>query len=197
MEGYYGEGAQPYLQPWKRKWRVRKPIPRRFSRYSAERPISDRGLKTPNRAEADRLSIPVVAEFEEMTSLRSEANGPRSGREVELVAYQWRSWVANRDPQHGTRGFDPVFSGEAEFRASVRAYLAAEYPSIKPGTKNFETVMGFARGEAKVEGRSCSPPARRTSPNQWESRPATRRVSVLGVDWKTWARQQVARKTRG
>ena len=188
----------PYLQPWKGKWRVRKPIPKAVQPVLGRGQYLTRGLKTPNRAEADRLSIPVVAEFEEMIELAERGEWPPlTGEMFELVAYQWRSWVANHDPEHEP-GVDPVFPGEAEFRASVAAYLAAEYPAIKPGAKNFETVIGFARGEAKVEGsHRVAPGARRTSSQPVgvaPGNPAEYRFSEL---IEAWARQQqVARKTR-
>ena len=187
----------PYLQPWKGKWRVRKPIPKAVQPVLGRGQYLTRGLKTPNRAEADRLSIPVVAEFEAMIELAERGEWPPlTGEMFELIAYQWSSWAAHHDPEHEP-GFDPVFSGDADFRASVTAYLAAEYPSIKPGTKNFETVMGFARGEAKVEGpRRIALTARPTSQpvGVAPGNPAEYRFSEL---IEAWARQQqVTRKTR-
>ena len=187
----------PYLQPWKGKWRVRKPIPK------AVQPVLNRGqyltrsLGTSNRTEADRLSIPIVAEFQEMIELAERGEWPPLSDEMfELIAYRWSSWVANHDPEHEP-GFDLVFSGEVKFRASVAAYLAREYPEIKPGTKTFDTVIGFARGEAKVEGsRRVAPTTRLTSqPGAGATGDrAEYRFSELIDAWAL--QQQVTRKTR-
>jgi hypothetical protein len=138
-----------------------------------------------------------VAEFQEMIDLAERGEWPPlTGEMFELIAYQWSSWVANHDPEHEP-GFDSVFSGEAEFRASVTAYLSAAYPSIKPGTKNFETVIGFARGEAKVQGsRRVAPAARPTSQpvGVATGNPGEYRFSELIEAWAQ--QQQVSRKTR-
>jgi integrase len=187
----------PYLQPWKGNWRVRKPIPKAVQVILNRGQYLTRSLGTSNRAEADRFSIPVVAEFQEMIELAERGEWPPlNGEMFELIAYRWRSWVANHDPEHEP-GFDPAFPGEAEFRASVAEYLATEYPEIKPGTKTFDTVIGFARGEAKVErARRVVPTARRTSQlvAGATGNRAEYRFPTLIDEWAL--QQQVVRKTR-
>ena len=59
----------PYLQRWKGKWRVRKPIPKSVQAVLGRGQYLTRGLHTADRTEADRLSIPIIAEFDEMIRL--------------------------------------------------------------------------------------------------------------------------------
>jgi hypothetical protein len=54
----------PYLQLWKGYWRVRKPIPKSVQALIGRGQYLTRGLGTADRAEADRLAIPVLAEFQ-------------------------------------------------------------------------------------------------------------------------------------
>jgi uncharacterized protein DUF6538 len=56
----------PHLQLWKGKWRVRKPIPKSVQAVIGRGQYLTRGLGTSNRAEADRLAISVLAEFQDI-----------------------------------------------------------------------------------------------------------------------------------
>ena len=56
----------PHLQLWKGKWRVRKPIPISVQAVIGRGQYLTRGLGTANRAEADRLAISVLAEFQDI-----------------------------------------------------------------------------------------------------------------------------------
>jgi hypothetical protein len=71
---------------------------------------------------------------------------------AELIAYKWRGWAKRSDPEYlPGDSRDPVFANEDDFRASVITYVAEHWPAIEPGTKSFETVTGFARGECTIE----------------------------------------------
>ena len=60
----------PHLQLWKGNWRVRKPIPKSVQGVIGRGQYLTRGLGTSNRAEADRLAIPVLAEFQDILVCR-------------------------------------------------------------------------------------------------------------------------------
>jgi hypothetical protein len=63
------------------------------------------------------------------------------------------AWVGEKERSRAREAGsgDPVFANEDEFRASVTKYVAEHWRAIKPGTKSFETVAGFARGECTSE----------------------------------------------
>jgi hypothetical protein len=66
----------PYLQLWKGKWRVRKPIPRSVREVIGREQYLTRGLGTAARAEADRLAIPVLAEFQDVIERAERGDWP-------------------------------------------------------------------------------------------------------------------------
>jgi hypothetical protein len=143
----------PYLQLWKGKWRVRKPIPKSVQGVIGRGQYLTRGLGTSNRAEADRLAIPVLAEFQDIIERARRGDWPPLDAEgAEIIAYKWAGWAAKHDPDYLPGEYrEPVFASEGEFTASVTAYLEEHWPSIKAGTKSFETVKGFARGECTIK----------------------------------------------
>jgi hypothetical protein len=143
----------PHLQLWKGKWRVRKPIPKSVQGVIGRGQYLTRGLGTSNRAEADRLAIPVLAEFQDIIERAGRGDWPPLDAEgAEIIAYKWAGWAAKQDPDYLPGEYrEPVFTSEGEFAASVTAYLAEDWPSIKSGTKSFETVKGFARGECTIK----------------------------------------------
>jgi integrase len=143
----------PYLQLWKGNWRVRKPIPKSVQALNGRGQYLTRGLGTANRAEADRLAIPVLAEFQDIIERAQRGDWPPlDGEGADVIGYKWSAWAAKNDPEYLPReSSEPVFASEDQFRASVTAYLAEHWPSIKPGTKSFEMVKGFARGECTIE----------------------------------------------
>jgi hypothetical protein len=67
----------PYLQLWKGNWRVRKPVPKSVQAVIGRGKYLTRGLGTPDRAEADRLTISVLAEFQDTSSALNEGIGHR------------------------------------------------------------------------------------------------------------------------
>ena len=138
----------PHLQLWKGKWRVRKPIPKSVQGVIGRGQYLTRGLGTSNRAEADRLAIPVLAEFQDIIERAGRGDWPPLDAEgAEIIAYKWVGWAAKQDPDYLPGEYrEPVFTSEGEFAASVTAYLAEDWPSIKSGPKSLETVKGFARG---------------------------------------------------
>ena len=143
----------PHLQLWKGNWRVRKPIPKSVQGAIGRGQYLTRGLGTSNRAEADRLAIPVLAEFQDILERAGRGDWPPLDAEgAEIIAYKWAGWAAKQDPDYLPGEYrEPVFTSEGEFAASVTAYLAEDWPSIKSGTKSFETVKGFARGECTIK----------------------------------------------
>ena len=142
----------PYLQLWKGNWRVRKPIPKSVQAVIGRGQYLTRGLGTADRTEADRFALPVLAEFQDIIERAERGDWPPLDSEgAEFIAYKWRGWAKRNDPEYLGESGDPVFASEGDFRASVTAYLAESWPSIKPGTSNFETITGFARGECKIE----------------------------------------------
>jgi len=143
----------PYLQLWKGKWRVRKPVPKSIQAVIGRGQYLTRGLGTADRTEADRLSIPVLAEFQEIIDRAERGDWPPLDEEgAELIAYKWASWAVRKDPEYVPQETtEPVFASEDDFQASITAYLAEHWPSIKLGTKSFEGVTGFARGECTIE----------------------------------------------
>jgi hypothetical protein len=110
-------------------------------------------LGTANRAEADRLAISVLAEFQDIIERARRGDWPPLDAEgAEIIAYKWAGWAAKHDPDYLPGEYrEPVFASEGEFTASVTAYLAEDWPSIKSGKKGFETVKGFARGECTIK----------------------------------------------
>ena len=46
---------------------------------------------------------------------------------------------------------DPVFPDDTAFTASLATYLAAHWPVARPGTRAFERIKGYARGECRIE----------------------------------------------
>jgi integrase len=143
----------PYLQLWKGKWRVRKPVPKSVQDIIGRGQYLTRGLGTADRAEADRLSLPVLAEFQDIIERAERGDWPPLDAEgAELIGYKWACWAIKNDPEYlPGESSEPIFASEDDFRASVTAYVAEHWPSIKPGTKSFETVTGFARGECTIE----------------------------------------------
>jgi integrase len=143
----------PYLQLWKGKWRVRKPIPKSVQAVIGRGQYLTRGLGTSDRTEADRLSMPVLAEFQDIIERAERGDWPPlSDDGAEVISYKWAGWAARNDPEYLEReSSEPAFATEEEFKASVTAYLAEHQPSIRPGTKSFEKVRGFARGECTIE----------------------------------------------
>jgi integrase len=143
----------PYLQLWKGKWRVRKPVPKSVQDVIGRGQYLTRGLGTADRAEADRLSLPVLAEFQDIIERAERGDWPPLDAEgAELIGYKWACWAIKNDPEYlPGESSEPIFASEDDFRASVTAYVAEHWPSIKPGTKSFETVTGFARGECTIE----------------------------------------------
>ena len=143
----------PYLQLWKGNWRVRKPVPKWVQAVIGRGQYLTRGLGTPDRPEADRLSIPVLAEFQDIIERAERGDWPPlSDDGAEAISYNWAGWAARNDAEYLEReSSEPAFATEEEFKASVTAYLAEHQPSIKPGTKSFEKVRGFARGECTIE----------------------------------------------
>src|SRR5260370_31857220 len=143
----------PHLQIWKGKWRVRQPIPKSGQGVIRRGQYLTRGLGTSNRAEADRLAIPVLAEFQDIIERARRGDWPALDAEgAEFIAYKWAGWAAKRDADYLPGQYsEPVFESEGEFTASVTAYLEEHCPSIKTGTKSFETVKGFARGECTIK----------------------------------------------
>jgi integrase len=143
----------PHLQLWKGNWRVRKPIPKSVQGAIGRGQYLTRGLGTSNRAEADRLAIPALAEFQDIIERAGRGDWPPLDAEgAEIIAYKWAGWAAKQDPDYLPGEYrEPVFTSEGEFAASVTAYLAEDWPSIKSGTKSFETVKGFARGECTIK----------------------------------------------
>src|SRR5215469_6758524 len=143
----------PYLQFWKGNWRVRKPVPKSVQALIGRGQYLTRGLGTADRAEADRLAIPILAEFQDIIGRAERGDWPPFDPEWgDFLAYKWRGWAKRNNPERVEAGSgDPVFANEDEFRASVTRYVAEHWPAIKPGTKSFETVRGFARGECTIE----------------------------------------------
>jgi integrase len=187
----------PYLQFWKGNWRVRKPIPKSVQAVIGRGQYLTRGLGTPDRAEADRLAIPVIAEFQDIIDRAERGDWPPLGPEgAELIAYKWRGWAKRGDPEFlPGDSRDPVFASEDDFRASVTAYVAENWPSIKPGTTSFETVTGFARGECRIE--KLNRPSATTNPISYHAptpSDSPYKFSELIEDWAL--ERDPKRKTR-
>jgi hypothetical protein len=74
----------PYLQLWKGNWRVRKPIPKSVQALIGRGQYFTRGLGIPDRAEADRSAISVLAEFQDIIECAERGDwpslDPRGGR---------------------------------------------------------------------------------------------------------------------
>jgi hypothetical protein len=98
------------------------------------------------------LAIPVLAEFQDIIERAERGDWPPLDEEgAELIAYRWRGWAKRNDPEYFPgESRDPVFATEDDFRASVTTYVAENWRSIKPGSKSFDTVTGFARGECTI-----------------------------------------------
>jgi len=180
----------PYLQLWKGKWRVRKPIPKSVRAVIGRGQYLTRGLGTADRAEADRLALPVLAEFQEMIERARRGDWPPLDAEgAEFIAYKWTGWAAKHDPDYlpGGEYREPAFASEFEFTASLTPYLSEHWPSIKPGTKSFETVKGFARGECTIKKPNrLSPPILGSNPIGPEASarsPSPYRFSKLIDEW--------------
>lgn len=79
----------PYLQLWKGNWRVRKPIPKSVQAVIGRGQYLTRALGTPERAEADRLAIPVIAKFQDIIERAERGDWPPLDPEgAELIAYK-------------------------------------------------------------------------------------------------------------
>jgi hypothetical protein len=107
-------------------------------------------LKARNRDDAVAEAIPYLARTNETVELARRGEWPPiSDEQAELIAYKWRGWCPDdiREHDHGP----PVFADDAAFTASLTAYLAAHWPVARPGTRAFERIKGYARGECRVE----------------------------------------------
>jgi hypothetical protein len=91
----------PHLQLWKGKWRVRKPIPKSVQGVIGRGQYLTRGLGTSNGAEADRLAIPVLAEFQDIIERAGRGDWPPLDAEgAEIIAYKWAGWAAKQDSDY-------------------------------------------------------------------------------------------------
>jgi len=92
----------PYLQLWKGNWRVRKPVPKSVQALIGRGRYLTRGLGTADRAEADRLAIPILAEFQDIIGRAEQGDWPPLDPEEwgDFLAHEWRGWAKRNDPEH-------------------------------------------------------------------------------------------------
>ena len=107
-------------------------------------------LKARNREDAVQEAIPHLARTNETIQLARRGEWPLiTDEQAEFIAYKWCGWC----PQD-VREYDfgePVFADDAAFTASLTAYLAAHWPLARPGTRAFDEIEGYARGECRIE----------------------------------------------
>jgi len=109
-------------------------------------------LKAHNRDDAVAEAIPYLARTNEMIELARRGEWPPiSDEQAELIAYKWCGWCP-WDIKTGERGGgDPVFADDAAFTASLTTYLAEHWPIARPGTRAFERIKDYARGECRID----------------------------------------------
>jgi hypothetical protein len=148
----------PYLQRWKGKWRVRKPIPKSVQAVLGRGQYLTRGLHTADRTEADRLSIPIIAEFDEMIRLAETGEWPPIDNDrVYEIAEEWWQWfleglatrLTSPAGQHYSIGLlssgcipldDHALTGDAELTQSVARFISERRLEVRPGSSAFARV---------------------------------------------------------
>jgi len=108
-------------------------------------------LKARNRDDAVAEAIPHLARTNETIQLARRGDWPPiTGEGAEFIAYKWRCSCPAEIQEHEFSG-DPVFRDDAAFTASLTAYLAEHWPFAKHGTRAFDEIKGYARGECRIE----------------------------------------------
>lgn len=143
----------PYLQRHKGTWRVRKPVPR-----SAQKALGKsylfRGLGTADKSKANRLAIPVIAEFEEMIRLAEKGEWPPVSHDwIEETAHQWWAW-AHENSLPGFFMDDPRGSGfenEQALEPSLKNFIAAKKLRVAVPSNTYERLRDAAIFEHHCE----------------------------------------------
>jgi hypothetical protein len=109
-------------------------------------------LKARNRDNAVAEAIPHLARTNETIELARRGEWPPiTDEQAELIAYKWRGWCPWDIKVGEFGGGDPVFPDDAAFTASLTTYLAEHWPIARPGTRAFDEIKGYARGECRIE----------------------------------------------
>ena len=96
-------------------------------------------------------AIPHLARTNETIQLARRGDWPPiTGEGAEFIAYKWRCSCPAEIQEYEFSG-DPVFRDDAAFTASLTAYLAEHWPFAKHGTRAFDEIKGYARGECRIE----------------------------------------------
>jgi len=138
----------PYLQLWKGKWRVRKPVPK-AARAAIGKPYLTRPLGTADKAVANGLAVPVIAEFLETIRLAEAGDWPPiPDHRVERMALEWYRWFVKARGSRFHPGVHPkrwALVDEAELTESLTGFISATELNVKPGSGAYRRLMRECR----------------------------------------------------
>jgi integrase len=109
-------------------------------------------LTARTQTEARREALPHLIQTNEIIELARRGDWPpMTDEQAEIIAHQWACSTPDGEVRGGESGRGaPAFPDRAAFTASFTTYIAEHWPILKPGTRNFEIVKGFARGECTI-----------------------------------------------